>query len=191
MGRPEGWMAERLGRASMRSPGRPPALRREHRQQFWELVGQGVSSEDAGVRSGVSPAVGSRLFRHAGGMCDVSKAALSDRYLSFVEREEVALLRAQGMGVRAIALRLRSSASTISRELRRNAASQAGLQRSVTPVRTGPPRWHGHASRRHTCGSPCRYRVEGAPSRAQAGPEVGERVEPGADRRASADRFPR
>jgi IS30 family transposase len=101
-------------------------LRREHRQQFWELVGQGVSSEDAGVRSGVSAAVGSRLFRHAGGMCDVSKAALSDRYLSFVEREEVALLRAQGMGVRAIALRLRRSASTISRELRRNAASRGG-----------------------------------------------------------------
>jgi IS30 family transposase len=47
-------------------------------------------------------------------------------YLSFSEREEIALLRAQDCGVREIARRLQRSASTISRELRRNAATRGG-----------------------------------------------------------------
>jgi transposase, IS30 family len=50
----------------------------------------------------------------------------SGRYLSFTDREEIALARAQGYGVRAIARRLERSASTISRELRRNAATRGG-----------------------------------------------------------------
>jgi IS30 family transposase len=51
---------------------------------------------------------------------------LSGRYLCFEEREEIALLRAQGEGVREIARRLGRSPSTISRELRRNAATRGG-----------------------------------------------------------------
>ena len=50
----------------------------------------------------------------------------SGRYLSFEEREELALYRAQGLGVRDIAGRLGRSASTISRELRRNASARGG-----------------------------------------------------------------
>ncbi|MDQ2897299.1 MAG: IS30 family transposase, partial [Actinomycetota bacterium] len=46
----------------MRSPGRPPVARREHRQRFWTAVAHGLSSEAAGVAAGVSPAVGSRWF---------------------------------------------------------------------------------------------------------------------------------
>jgi IS30 family transposase len=46
------------------------------------------------------------------------------RYLSFREREEIALLRAQGAGVRSIARQLSRDPSTISRELRRNAATR-------------------------------------------------------------------
>jgi IS30 family transposase len=51
---------------------------------------------------------------------------ISGRYLSFQEREEIALLKAQGTGVREIARRLGRSPSTISRELRRNAATRGG-----------------------------------------------------------------
>ena len=51
---------------------------------------------------------------------------LSGRYLSFHEREEIALLRAQGMGVRHIARAIGRDPSTISRELRRNAATRVG-----------------------------------------------------------------
>jgi len=49
----------------------------------------------------------------------------SGRYLSFVEREEIAILRAQGHGPREIGRRIGRDASTISRELRRNAATRA------------------------------------------------------------------
>jgi len=47
------------------------------------------------------------------------------RYLSFVEREEIAILRAQGHGPREIGRQIGRDASTISRELRRNAATRA------------------------------------------------------------------
>src|SRR5918996_2211003 len=48
----------------------------------------------------------------------------SGRYLSFAEREEIALLHAQRVGVRAIGRQLGRSPSTISRELRRNASTR-------------------------------------------------------------------
>jgi hypothetical protein len=82
------------GRPAMRSPGRPPAARRENRQRFWEAIARGLSSEDAGVVASVSPAVGSRWFRDGGGMPSISCAALSGRYLSFAEQEEIAILHA-------------------------------------------------------------------------------------------------
>lgn len=53
-------------------------------------------------------------------------AALSGRYLPFCELEEIAILKAQGVGVREIARRLGRHPSTISRELRRNAATRGG-----------------------------------------------------------------
>ena len=55
-----------------------------------------------------------------------SAKPLSGRYLSFEEREEIALLRAQGRGIRHIACRLERAPSTISREVRRNAATRSG-----------------------------------------------------------------
>ncbi len=110
----------------MRSPGRPPVSRREHRQRFWEAIARGLSSEAAGVAAGVSPAVGSRWFRDAGGMCSISLAPLSARFLSFAEREEIALLHAAQRSVRDIARQLDRDPSTVSRELRRNAATRGG-----------------------------------------------------------------
>jgi IS30 family transposase len=53
-------------------------------------------------------------------------APLCGRYLCFEEREEIALLRAQGAGIREIARQVGRSPSTISRELRRNAATRGG-----------------------------------------------------------------
>jgi IS30 family transposase len=50
----------------------------------------------------------------------------SGRYLSLAEREEVAIMRGQGHGVREMARRLTRAASTLSRELRRNAATRSG-----------------------------------------------------------------
>lgn len=48
------------------------------------------------------------------------------RYLSFAEREEIALLKAQNKGVREIARAIGRDPATVSRELRRNAATRAG-----------------------------------------------------------------
>ncbi len=67
-------------------------------------------------------------------MPPISLAEPSGRYLSFAEREEIALLKAQGHGVREIARQIDRDASTISRELRRNAAtreSQRGYRAGV------------------------------------------------------------
>jgi IS30 family transposase len=59
-------------------------------------------------------------------MPTVEVAPLSGRYLSFHEREEIALRRAQGESIRKIARQLGRAPSTISRELRRNAATRGG-----------------------------------------------------------------
>ena len=112
--------------------------RREAQQKFWKAIATGLSSEDAATWCGVSPPVGTRWFRHAGGMPPISLKSQSARYLSFSEREELALLRAQGAGVREIAGRLGRAPSTISRELRRNASTRCGSfeYRAVTA------QWH-------------------------------------------------
>jgi IS30 family transposase len=122
----------------MRSPGRPPAGRRQHRQRFWAAIARGLSSEDAAAEARVSAAVGVRCFRDGGGMPSLSKAPLSGRYLSFPEGEEIALSRARGCGVREIARQLGRSSSTISRELRRNAATRSGSLED----RASNAQWH-------------------------------------------------
>ena len=122
MGVRERQRAVRAMRGQIWSPGRPSTARREDRQRFWRAIAAGSSSEEAAAAAGVSQAVGSRWFRDGGGMPPISLAPLSGRYLSFAEREEIAILRAQRVGVREIARRLNRSASTISRELRRNAS---------------------------------------------------------------------
>ncbi len=56
-------------------------------------------------------------------MQPIRVVAHSERYLSFAERKELALLKAERLGVREIARRMGRSLSTVSRELRRNAAT--------------------------------------------------------------------
>lgn len=122
--------ADRAGRSKLRSPGRPPVVHRAERRRFWIAIAAGQTSDDAARAAGVSPPVGRRWFRECGGMppsqLAVSAPSRSERYLSLMEREELALLRVQGHGVRAIARRLGRAPSTVSRELRRNAATRSG-----------------------------------------------------------------
>ena len=140
--------SDRALRAKLGSPGRPPVARCEDRRRFWTAIAAGQSSENAGVCAGVSPAVGARWFREAGGMPPAalgpSSKAPSGRYLSFAEREELAILRVQGLGVREVARRLERSASTVSRELRRNAATRSGgLEYRATTAQ-----WHAERAAR-------------------------------------------
>ena len=138
MGAGKRQQAIRAMRGQMWWPGRPSVARREDRQRFWREIAAGYSSEEAAAAAGVSQAVGSRWFRDGGGMPPISLAPLSGRYLSFAEREEIAILRAQQVGVREIARRLKRSASTISRELRRNASTRS---HSVV-YRATTAQWH-------------------------------------------------
>ena len=63
---------------------------------------------------------------------------LTRRFLTFCEREEIAILLAKGLGIRAIARHLGRSPSTISREIRRNAATRSGS----FEYRAGAAQWH-------------------------------------------------
>src|SRR5436190_3879695 len=93
MGRPKGWAASQTGRPVERSPGRPPAGRREHRVRFWvaiaRVVQRGCRGGGRGVAGGWCPvvsggwrdavghprlAVGALLVvRRTGGDCDLAR----------------------------------------------------------------------------------------------------------------------
>lgn len=125
-------------REALGSIGRPTAGLKGERRVFWKAIAQGHSTEKAATAAGVSPAVGARWFRQSGGMSNISLTPPSLRYLSLGEREEIALLRAEGHGVREIARRIGRHASTVSRELRRNAATRSGY----VEYRATTAQWH-------------------------------------------------
>lgn len=137
---PEGarrqWRADSALRPAMCSPGRPDPSRATQRQ-FWRLIATGITSAEAALKVGVSVPVGTRWFRHAGGMPPISLTEPTGRYLSFEEREEIAILRAKNQGVREIARSIGRDPGTVSRELRRNAATRSGKQE----YRAGVAQW--------------------------------------------------
>jgi transposase, IS30 family len=102
-----------------------PFVRRELERVFWrEVRGGGGVVAAAGV-AGVSEGTGRRWFVDGGGMPGVDLAELAGRFLSFAEREEVAVGLAAREGVRTIARRLGRSPSTVSREIARNCPRDA------------------------------------------------------------------
>ena len=140
--------SDRTFRNKLHLPGRPPVARPEHLRRFGVLIAGGQSSEDAAIDVGVSAPVGARWFRKAGGMpastLTPSSMPLSGRYLSFAEREALAIQHAQGAGVREIARQMGRSGSTISRELRRNAATRGG----ELDYRASTTQWHAERAAR-------------------------------------------
>lgn len=102
-------------------PGRA-GFSRQVRREFWRLIAAGEQTEAAARAVGVSRTVSTRWFSQAGGMTPIELHDPSGRYLSITEREEIAVLNGH-VSVREIARRLGRSPSTISRELKRNAAS--------------------------------------------------------------------
>jgi IS30 family transposase len=131
-----------------RRPARVSKILQVNCRRFWTAIASGRSSEDAAIDVGMSSGVGVRLFRRAGGMPPThfapSSKAPSGRYLSFAEREEIAILRAQGHGVRDIAGRLGRPPCTISRELQRNTARRHG----VSEYRATTAQWRTDQSAR-------------------------------------------
>ena len=207
--------SDRGERTIQRSPYRPREVLREKRRPFWIAIAAGRSSEDAAIDAGMSPVVGVRWFRRAGGMPPThlsrSSKPPSGRYLSFAEREEIAILRAQGQGVRAIARQLGRPPCTISRELQRNVARRHG----APEYRATMAQWHADQSARRprpaklaqnptlrdyvqdrlagmiatVDGASLEGRVEGAPGRASTESALGDGVEPGTDFSPSSARL--
>src|ERR1700722_19544715 len=178
--------SDRSGRAPLSSPGRPSVAGRDERRRFWAAIAVGLESEDAALEAGVPPAVGTRWFRKAGGippaMFGQSAKPLSGRYLSSAEREEIALLRAQGYSMREVARRLCRASSTISRELRRNAATRSGglEYRAVTAQWHAERRGEGAQGGKPATNTPLKRYVEerlaGAIKTANGKPIAGPQV---------------
>jgi IS30 family transposase len=101
--------------------GRPP-LPREVRVAFWDGVRSGLGVDEAAAAAGVGPRLGRKWLAAAGGVKGNGPAAVSGRFLAGWEREEIAVGLAAGLSYRVIAARLAPgrSASTVSREVRRN-----------------------------------------------------------------------
>ena len=99
-------------------------IAREVRREFWVLVRQGLSPGQAAVALGASRYAGNKWFRDAGGVKPtLVVAGTGARHpLTLEDRETIALRRAAGAGVRAIARELGRDPSVVSRELGRNSA---------------------------------------------------------------------
>lgn len=103
--------ADRTLRTTMQSPGRPTVARREDRQRFWKAIARWRSERGGSARLGA---------------CRRSLWPRSRGVTCRWPREEIALLKAQNCGVRNIARRIGRDPGTVSRELRRNAATRDG-----------------------------------------------------------------
>ena len=137
-----------------------------HRRWSWVAIAQGASRESRRRRwracRGASASGG--FVRVAGWRSVSMGAARSARFSAFAEREEMARLHAEGLGVREIARWLGRAPSTRSRELRRNAATRFGPRgglpgvggavacRAARQAAPRPPKWWATSS----CASTCR-----------------------------------
>lgn len=90
-------------------------------QPFSEAMQRGEFTTDAAAAAGTHRWRGLARFREAGGVRPRRGRNPKGRCLSLAEREEIAAGRASGESVRSMAARIGRSASTVSRELRRNA----------------------------------------------------------------------
>ncbi len=113
-------------------------VEREVRQRFWAAIRAGMWTSDAAAVAGVSRGTGEKLVREFGGVMEPALVP-SGRYLSPLEREEIAIMHAQGHGVRAIGRALGRPHCTISRELARNRRSD-GSYRARTAQRRAEQR---------------------------------------------------
>lgn len=140
-----------------KGPGRRPLS--DKRRRFMELRGRGWSIRAAAREVGVSRASGTnwargysvyragQLVRTVAPLDRLAVRAISPRFLSEDERIQVADLRRERLSIRQIAAQLNRSPSTISRELRRNAAT-SGTYRPHEAHRRAVARRARHRQRR-------------------------------------------
>lgn len=95
-------------------------LRPDLLQVFWARMQAGDFITGAVEPLNTSRRTGKRILIDAGGVRPRRGRDLTGRCLTFAEREEIAVLRAEGKSLRQIAAVIGRSASTVSRELSRN-----------------------------------------------------------------------
>jgi hypothetical protein len=140
-------------------------------QVFWAGMAAGEFINDAAIAAGSYRKQGSRWLAAVGGVRPRRGRNLKGRCLTLAQREEIALGRARGDSIRAIAAIIGRSASTVSRELRRN-ADGLGRYRATTA--------HALAYRRASRPKPGKLAPPGTAWHGGGGP--GQEVLPGADR---------
>jgi transposase, IS30 family len=91
-----------------------------------DLLAGGMSPNQAGPAAGVSKSSACRLHHKMGGVYRPPGVTYSDRYLDREERYEMARLRECGLSMREVGRRMGRAASTVSRELARNAGPRTG-----------------------------------------------------------------
>jgi transposase, IS30 family len=151
-----------LSRRVKKGPGRRPQSAK--RQRFVELRERGWSILAAAREVGVSRTTGNnwsrgyKTYRHgevAGFVPPLERLAVrevSARFLSQDERIEIADLRRARLSIRQIASRLGRAPSTVSRELRRNAAASGDYRPFEAHRRATARRARAHRRRLETNG---------------------------------------
>jgi len=115
------------------------AAGREVRRQFWLLVRAGALREHAATALGLNGDTGHEWFRQAGGVIPAFVTLpLSDRFLSFAEREEIFAGVERGHSIRLMAKHLNRAPSTVLRELRRNMLRRYRARPRRGPLPSGP-----------------------------------------------------
>ena len=114
---------------------RRPILPRSVRVVFFDGIRSGLLVDQAAGLAGINHHTALRWFADVGGVMSNAPGAASGRYLSFAEREEIALGRAAGRSIRAIAAGLGRQPSTISREIARNSGRRDVYRASVAEDR--------------------------------------------------------
>jgi len=114
----------------------------ELHQSFWQAWQDGAFLTDAAALAGTHRHRGLAWIREAGGVRPRRGRNLRGRYLSFAEREEIALGKAAGDSMRTIAARLGRSPSTVSREISGNSGTDGSYRASTAHARA-----HQRASR--------------------------------------------
>ena len=124
VGRLEAKRAAAAAGAAERAAARQAAAARV--RALTDLLAAGMGPGQAGPAAGVSKTFAYQLDRKMGGVYRPPGTTYSDRYLDREERYEIARLREGGCSVREVARRTGRAASTISRELARNADPRTG-----------------------------------------------------------------
>src|SRR5699024_4728372 len=88
-----------MGEVAMRGRNQPPTKPTKFAVEFWDQIRAGRDIEEAAKALGASITTCRNWFRHRGGVKPPHSYGRSRRYLTFDEREDIAMYRVQGLGV--------------------------------------------------------------------------------------------